>query len=116
MEKMCTIYREIRDGNPKKYIDLIGDGGNLCKKCGRTAEHEKNLCCPMKIDEKQDQKEVVKEESVCSMDGCEHSDKYGNPHKPKKVEKMREDELRQIIREEVYNTVKTLLKETKEDL
>lgn len=116
MEKMCTIYKDIRNGDAKKYIDMIGEGRNLCKKCGRVAEDPQNLCCPMNIDEKSNEKEVIKEASVCSMDGCEHSDKYGNPHKAKKIEKMREDELRQIIREEVYDTVKLLLKESKENI
>lgn len=123
MEKMCTIYKDIRDGNSKKYIDIIGNGSNLCEKCGRVAENPENLCCPMNINENPSEKsnensmekEMIKEVNACSIDGCEHSDKYGNPHKPKKIEKMREDELRQIIREEVYDTVKLLLKELQGD-
>jgi len=104
MSKMCGTYKELKEGNPKKYIDMIGEGRYLCKRCGRVAGEAEYLCCPVERDR-------VKggEALYCSVEGCPES-----TEEKRKVKKMTDDELRELVREEVYNTVKLILQEEKE--
>ncbi len=110
MPKMCKAYKDIRGGDPKKYFDMVGDGRYICKKCGRTASDKKFLCCPMEIS----QGEVDPTElSYCSLGSCAEEGAKKSK-KGRKFKKMREEDLRRIIREEVYQTIMEVLKEIKE--
>lgn len=105
--KMCKAYKEIRKGNPNKYIEMVGDGRYICKKCGRTAASKKYLCCPMEI---KPGEEISPEElATCSLRSCK-----GGKRKSKKVKKMKEDDLRKIVREEVYDAIKKVVEEIRE--
>lgn len=107
MPKMCSAYKEIRKGNPKRYLEMVGDGRYVCKKCGRTAGDRKFLCCPMEI---KPGSELPQDElNYCALGKCE-----AVKAKKKKLKKMSEDELRRVIREEVYATIKQVLEEVKE--
>lgn len=107
MPKMCRAYKDIRGGDPKKYFDMVGDGKYICKKCGRTAADRKYLCCPMEISKGDiDPAEL----SYCSLENCTEK----KVRKSKKFKKMKEEDLRRVIREEVYATIMEILKEIKE--
>jgi len=109
MPKMCSVYKEIKRGNPDKYLELVGNGKYICKKCGRTAADRKNLCCPMEV--KPAEEITPQELSYCELGSCENKEKKP---KDKKIKKMKEQELRNLVKEEVYSAIKDVLAELKE--
>jgi len=110
MPKMCSAYKDIRRADPDRYIQMIGDGKYLCKKCGRTACDKKYLCCSMEI--KPGEPVSQQELNYCELGSC--SENKIEKIKKKKLKKMSEDDIRRLIREEVYATIKRVLEEVKE--
>lgn len=50
-EKLCKAFKNM---DFKDYTKLVKDSKYVCKKCGRTAKNEENLCEAKKIKSKED--------------------------------------------------------------
>ena len=46
-KKLCGLVKKgaVKE-DKKQYKELVRDGQFLCKKCGRVAKNDKNLCKP----------------------------------------------------------------------
>jgi len=50
-KKLCKLVKkkDYLDDNMEEYMKLVGEPKFLCKKCGRAAEKEKQLCKAKKM-------------------------------------------------------------------
>ena len=54
-KKLCKLVKDdILDKDIKEYIKLVSDAKFVCRKCGRTAKKEENLCSAKKLKFKDD--------------------------------------------------------------
>jgi rubrerythrin len=49
-KKLCKLVKdEYLDDYFKDYMELVNKGKYICKKCGRVANDESNLCKPKEL-------------------------------------------------------------------
>lgn len=49
-KKLCKLVKDdILDKDIKEYIKLVSEAKYVCRKCGRTAKKEENLCSAKKL-------------------------------------------------------------------
>ena len=49
-KKLCALVKKGAAKDEKKqYREMVSDAHFLCKKCGRVAQKEKNLCKPTEL-------------------------------------------------------------------
>ncbi len=49
-KKLCKLVSDdVLEKDPKAYIKLVNEARFVCKKCGRVAKDEDNLCKPKAI-------------------------------------------------------------------
>ncbi|WP_169337702.1 hypothetical protein [Proteocatella sphenisci] len=52
-KKLCKLVKDdILDKDMKEYMKFVSDGKYVCKKCGRVANKEENLCSAKKLKSK----------------------------------------------------------------
>jgi predicted ATP-dependent serine protease len=93
MTKMCKGCNNLKGKELEKYIELIGDGKFICKKCGLLAADKKNLCLPVErlgtfIEKPENNSEKTKK---------------SNKFEKKLVKELKVSELREIIKDEIEN-------------
>ncbi|WP_320047721.1 hypothetical protein [uncultured Ilyobacter sp.] len=93
MTKMCKCCNKLKGKKLDKYIELIGDGRFICKKCGHLAADKKNLCFPV------DRIGAFIETSESNLEIPKKSKKF----EKKMVKELKVNELREIIKSEIEN-------------
>ena len=54
-KKLCKLVKDdILDKDIKEYIKFVSDAKFVCRKCGRTAKKEENLCSAKKLKYKEE--------------------------------------------------------------
>lgn len=93
MTKICKCCNNLKGKELEKYIELIGDGRFICKKCGHLAADKKNLCFPV------ERAGVFTETSENNLENPKKSKKF----EKKMVKELKVSELREIIKSEIEN-------------
>ncbi|MCA0384063.1 MAG: hypothetical protein LCH34_00545 [Firmicutes bacterium] len=58
-KRLCKLVgSDILEDDLKSYIKLVNKLAYVCKKCGRVANNEENLCKPKKLKVKVDKKKL----------------------------------------------------------
>jgi|GEM_PF-967402 len=91
MTKMCKCCNNLKGKELEKYIELIGDGRFICKKCGHLAADKKNLCLPV------ERLGAFIENPESNSEKTKKSSKF----EKKLVKELKVSELREIIKDEI---------------